>query len=189
VYDIGAYEGDGQQAISSTCANVAPGQCLTGGAQLASPAPVVVSLGPVSLCRAGVVTVPVVMTGSAAGVGGFQVDILYDTTTLKVPYPDRACTLAIPGYHGAVYTGLPSMPPSAPGQARLRVLIADLGSTRDLLEDGTLVTCEFEVLGEAVERYGLTAEHLVVSSPAGEVLNSTLNSDQVDVQGACDLTS
>ena len=183
-----AYTGTGQQSQDSTCLNLGAGQCLAGGSlAVADAGPSILALGSSSQCAGTIVNVPLTLNTSAADVGGLQVDILYDSTAFAVPKPQDACAVVTPGYLGEVYTSVVASLSTQIDTGRLRVIVADLDENSAVLEDGTVLECQFEVLPRASGSYPFTPEGLVISSQGGKILDSTLGAGQVDVSPACNI--
>ncbi len=167
-YEIGAYEGTGTRGFSSTCQNVAPGQCLGAAAALATPAPVTIEVTASSQCPGEPAGVSIALAGSDGTLRGAQLDLLYDPAVFEVGKEQPACTVAMGGYPGEVYAAVVTDPPAPAGLERLRVILFDLAGAK--LADGPLAECAFGVRADAAPgAYPLLVDDLMVAGPGGAV--------------------
>jgi len=135
------------------------------------PAQVVtVQLGNASGVPGSTVSVPVTLGGSAGGVAGLQLDVLFDAAALGATNP--TCTAAA---GRPLFWSLPSQPPAPAGQRRLRLLVFDAASPAPI-GDGQLGTCQLHIASAAaLGSYPLQGQGLAVSDAMGGTMNSSLS--------------
>jgi hypothetical protein len=78
-----------------------------------------------------------------------QVDLLYDPTTLTIADATSACRLDARLGQQIVRTSTPDTPAAPAGRARLRIFVGDLTLPADVFGEGTLVSCAFQIAGNA----------------------------------------
>lgn len=102
-------------------------------------------IGSVAAVRGGQVTVPIGLSGGG-DVATAQLDLLFDSNTLKITDPSVACSIdqRLAGTH-ILRAFLPQRPATPPGVTRLRLLVADLVVPVDTFGEGLLLTCTFDV--------------------------------------------
>lgn len=178
-YDIGAYEGTGQQAKSPACLGVAPGQCITGGAFPSRGPDTDIEIEPAVAYAGQLAEVPIRISTAGMDIEGVQFDLIYDTAAFDVPDPERACALNSAAYGGQAYTGTPASPPSRPGRGRLRVVIFDIGG--GILPDGMVVICRLAVLPNAVGSYPLAIDGALVANTSSREIIPTVHDAPIEI--------
>jgi hypothetical protein len=184
-YDIGAYEGGGQQSKSSACLNIGPGACFgSGSMMMMGSSPVVVTATPRLDCERGTVAVEIALADTQGDVAGLQVDLQYDHERLRMPEPQKACTIAMRGYGGMVLSGLSPRARSV-GGGELRVAVSGFTQSRETFGDGVIAVCEFELAGAASEGLLLDIAQAEVVAASGEQIESVAFGAAIDVSRDC----
>jgi hypothetical protein len=140
-YDIGAYEGTGSQAKSSSCQTIGAGVCFGTGLMALASAPVFLGAQPHLDCSRGVASVDFTIDGSRGDIAGLHLDVSYDTKAFSVAEPAKACRMVMQGWGGTVLAGFSPRARSTGGE--LRLLVSGFTETRDTFGDGVVVSCDF----------------------------------------------
>jgi hypothetical protein len=114
------------------------------------------------------IAVPISLSGSANAVAAVQLDVLFNNAQLSLPTPNAACVIDSRLPQHSVHTSMPAA-------GRLRLIVVDLTGPTDLLSDGTLATCSFQVApGAPAGAYPLPGENAAASNAAGAPLAASI---------------
>lgn len=182
--------GDGQvmgTEIGLALSNLAQGcpdllSPLSGFGQSRADEVVTYTLGTASGMPGQTVEIPVGVAGGNDEIVMAQIDLLYDEAILNVADPASACRLDPRLGSQIVRTSVPDSPSPSDGQRRLRIFVGDLVLPMDAFGDGPVISCSFEIRGDATGGLAsVSADHLNVSDVRGNAFGTAATAGGVDV--------
>jgi MYXO-CTERM domain-containing protein len=152
-----------------------------GGAAAQAPQ---LAIGSGSGAPDGQATVTISLSGAGENAATAQLDVLFDESVLSIADPVSACVKDARLTAQVLNATLPGTPPAPEGEKRLRLAILDIMPPIEVLSDGNLVTCTFDIAAEAsLGDVTLTAARLNVGATNGGVLCGAGSVPAVDCEG------
>ena len=127
-------------------------------------------------------TVSLDLSGGHGEVAAAEVALLFDPTVLDIADPWASCAMDPRLTAQVLSATLPGLPPAPAGLRRLRLFIGDITPPVASFADGRIVTCTFQVTGNAPNTaLGLTADLLDVVDAQGNTFGSQAVSGGVSI--------
>ncbi|MFQ5667063.1 MAG: hypothetical protein ACE5I7_11600 [Candidatus Binatia bacterium] len=129
----------------------------------------------------GAAAISVDLSGGEGEVATAQLDVLFDPTMIEIGDPGVACKLDDRLADQVFLATLPDAPPAPPGLKRLRLFVGDVTAPIATFDDGTIVTCRFQVQGGAGAATVLAVDNLNVGDARGNIFGSQAVSGGVSI--------